>query len=224
VHDFDRYWIGFGDIHGDHRNLERIPELPGAAGVIITGDLTTHGGVREAGAILDAVRARNPQVYAQIGNMDTSEVDELLSRQGVNIHARAVALHPQVDMVAVGTSSPTPFGTPSEYPDESLGKWLNAAHAKVRGQGRRLLLVAHDPPHGTKADDLGGGNHVGSRAVRAFIEEVRPDVCLTGHIHEARSVDRLGETVVINPGMLGRGGYAMVGLVDGVLKAELRTV
>lgn len=223
VSDYDVFWIGFGDIHGDYSNLERIAELPEAAGVIITGDLTTRGSMHEAERILAAVKARNPNVYAQIGNMDTDVVHTFLEDQGVNIHAKAVALHPQVDMIAVGMSSPTPFGTPSEFPDEALGRWLEAAHAKVTGAAN-LLVVAHDPPYGTKADDIGGGRHVGSRAVRAFIERVQPGVCLTGHIHEARSVDRLGDTVIINPGMLPRGGYAIVGLWDGVLTAELRTV
>jgi hypothetical protein len=125
--------------------------------------------------------------------------------------------------MGVGASSPTPFNTPSEYPDTRIGEWLQAAHSQVEG-AERLLLVAHDPPRGTKADMVGGGSHVGSEAVREFIERVQPDVCLTGHIHESRAADTLGKTVIINPGMLSRGGYAVVGIRDGALTAELKTV
>ncbi len=34
-----------------------------------------------------------------------------------------------------------------------------------------------------------GGRHVGSAAVRRFIERHRPLACFTGHIHEAAGMD-----------------------------------
>lgn len=219
---YEIYWIGFGDIHGDVMNIDRIPELSGAEGVIISGDLTTHGDLDEAKRILEAVRARNPKVYAQIGNMDSQQINAWLEQEGVNIHAKGLKIANGVGLVGVGTSSPTPFNTPSEYPDTRLGEWLEAGYSQLEA-AENLLLVAHDPPRGTNADVVGGGQHVGSEAVREFIERVRPQVCLTGHIHEARSADRLGDTIVINPGMLSRGGYAVIGLRDGKLTAELKT-
>jgi Icc-related predicted phosphoesterase len=41
---------------------------------------------------------------------------------------------------------------------------------------------------------------VGSTAVRDAILEYQPLLTLHGHIHESRGVQRLGKTVVINPG------------------------
>jgi Icc-related predicted phosphoesterase len=67
--------------------------------------------------------------------------------------------------------------------------------------------VSHTPPLKTTTDRIGSGVHVGSRAVRAFIEEYQPVFCLCGHIHEARSQDRIGNTLVINPGMIKDGGW-----------------
>jgi hypothetical protein len=221
--DYEKYWIGIGDLHGDAGNVRDIPELPGAEGVIISGDLTIRGGAPEARRMLEAVRGVNPKVYAQIGNMDGADVDAFLEEQGVNIHAKGLELAPGVAVIGVGASSPTPFNTPSEYPDTQLGEWLEKAHARA-GDYEALLLVAHDPPRNTKADVVGGGSHVGSAAVREFIERVQPDVCLTGHIHESRAEDFLGRTRVVNPGMLSRGGYALVYLHDGRLGAELRRV
>jgi len=41
---------------------------------------------------------------------------------------------------------------------------------------------------------------VGSTAVRQLIEEFQPLLALHGHIHESRGINRIGRTVVINPG------------------------
>ena len=67
------------------------------------------------------------------------------------------------------------------------------------------------------------GTPVGSPAVRAFIERRQPDVAVVGHIHEGHGVDRLGATVVLNPGALRDGGYVVVEDDGTRLTAELRT-
>lgn len=224
------YWIGIGDIHEDVSMLARIPGLSGARGVIVSGDLTTAGGVARARRVLEALRACNPVVYAQIGNMDTAEVTGYLEGEGVNIHRRALRLAeagespdgrlPEIGMMGLGYSSPTPFKTPSEAPDAVLGAWLDETWREAKAF-ERLLLVSHDPPFGTEADMIGKGAHVGSEAVRNFVEKVQPDVCLTGHIHESRVCTRLGRTVLVNPGPLASGGYALLWREADGLKASL---
>lgn len=72
----------------------------------------------------------------------------------------------------------------------------------------RTVLALHSPPHGTRCDVTHAGRHVGSRAIRAFLERHRPPLALSGHIHESPRVsgawrDRLGDTVVVNPGQFG---------------------
>ena len=222
---YERYWIGFGDLHGDSARVADIPGLAGAEGVILSGDLTTKGSADEARRILDCVAAVNPRVLAQIGNMDPGPVEAVLDERGLNIHGRGLELAPGVGLVAVGWSTPTPFGTPSEMPEARLAGILEKAHAQAAALGpSALLLVAHDPPRDTRVDEVAPGVHVGSPAVRAYIERVQPDVCLSGHIHEARATDAIGRTTIINPGMLGRGGYAVIGLRDGRLHGELHTM
>ncbi len=221
------FYIGVGDVHGETRMIERIPQVTEAAAVIVSGDLTNHGGAEDAEAVLAAIRRVNPTVYAQLGNMDTPAVDRRLSEAGVNIHRAARPL-PGGDVVSanpgvmgVGMSSPTPFGTPSEVPDEQLARWLEETHAAAEAF-RPLLVVSHTPPLNTATDKLPGGAHVGSAAVRAFLERTQPDVCLTGHIHEAAALDILGACTVVNPGMLSHGGYALLTLTPQGLCAELR--
>ena len=57
----------------------------------------------------------------------------------------------------------------------------------------RTVLVAHAPPFGTVCDFNRERQHVGSRGMRAFIEDRRPYLTLHGHIHE--TVDLSGEFV-----------------------------
>jgi len=70
------------------------------------------------------------------------------------------------------------------------------------------VLVSHSPPHGTQCDLTASRQHVGSRAVRAFVEREQPALVLSGHIHESPRVssayhDRIGDTAVVNPGQFG---------------------
>jgi uncharacterized protein len=78
---------------------------------------------------------------------------------------------------------------------------------------RRLLVadpahtvsVIHAPPFNTHCDVLFDGRHIGSKAVRSWIEKNQPGFSLHGHIHESPKLsgtffDRIGATTVINPG------------------------
>lgn len=223
-------WLAFGDIHDDISRLEQIPELDEALGVIITGDLTFAGGVLEAKSIVEPIAERVPCLLAQIGNMDRDEITDALERKGWNLHAKAVEIFPGVVVMGLGASPPTPFGTPSEFPESRLAAWLEEAHAEAQKllNARNcaqptLILVAHTPPHSTACDRLTSGAPAGSTAVRAFIEQHQPDFCLCGHIHEARGEDAIGKTRIINPGTLPAGGYVVLRISEGpAVSAELK--
>jgi Icc-related predicted phosphoesterase len=65
------------------------------------------------------------------------------------------------------------------------------------------------------------GTPVGSTAARRFIEEVQPEVCISGHIHESAGVDNIGATKVLNAGPFKGGGYIVVVSGGGRLDARL---
>jgi Icc-related predicted phosphoesterase len=72
----------------------------------------------------------------------------------------------------------------------------------------RTVFVLHSPARDTLCDMIGAQRHVGSRAIRAFIERHAPPLVLSGHIHESPRVSRsyrdtIGRTVVVNPGQFG---------------------
>jgi Icc-related predicted phosphoesterase len=67
------------------------------------------------------------------------------------------------------------------------------------------IAVIHTPPFNTHCDVLFDGRHIGSKAVRSWIEKKQPLLTLHGHIHESPRLsntffDRIGSTTVINPG------------------------
>ncbi len=198
-----------GDLHGNIRRLAELPGLNKAAGILLTGDITTRGSVASARKTLDSIRHCNSRVLALFGNMDRPEVAAWLQESGMGLHRTVVEIAPDTVVMGLGGSSFTPFGTPSEFPESLLAAWLEAMWVHARSFSR-VILVSHTPPYGTRCDLAGGERHVGSTAVRDFIMNRQPDVCLCGHIHEARSEDKLGKTIIVNPGTLNDGGYAVL--------------
>jgi Icc-related predicted phosphoesterase len=217
------YWIGFGDIHEKPAMIREIDIAPSAQGILIAGDLTNVGGKNAASRVIDEIEKINPRIYAQIGNMDTREADAFLTERGVNTHAATVDLGCGVGLIGLGYSTPTPFNTPSEASEEQLFQWLAQARAGADGYDH-LVFMTHTPPMGTKTDRISSGQSVGSTAVRKFIEDTQPDVCLTGHIHEAKSVDQIGNTRIVNPGLFEAGGYAVIRLEHGRLTIRLEQI
>ena len=217
------YWIAFGDIHESTSLLESIPDLAEADGVIITGDITNRGSREAASTVIKAVAAINPRILAQPGNMDTDTVQDYLCDKDMDIHLRVRKLAPGLGLMGVGMSTPTPFSTPNEVSEATITQWLEETHAKADGF-TNLIVAVHEPPHGTSVDQISNGQHVGSRGVRQFIEQTQPALVLTGHIHESMNTEILGDTPVINPGMLAGGGYIRIDFDGEKITAQLKRV
>jgi Icc-related predicted phosphoesterase len=66
---------------------------------------------------------------------------------------------------------------------------------------RTDVVVAHGPPRGC-GDRTSRGTHVGSTALAAALERVKPRLTVTGHIHEAYGHHRLGSLEVINASLV----------------------
>lgn len=212
--------IAIGDLH---ENVDALPLLEPHARdadvLVVTGDLTNSGGVPTARRVLAAVRRLNPRCLAQVGNMDHLSIDRFLGDAGVNLHRRGHRIG-DAGIFGVGGSNPTPFGTPTEFTEDEIALFLEEAHAAVADAPVRVA-VPHMPPHGTAVDVVKSGAHVGSRAVRDFLVAKSPDVCITGHIHEAVGSDRVGRTLVLNPGPFSEARFVEVRIDGGSVEAEI---
>jgi Icc-related predicted phosphoesterase len=211
--------IAFGDIHMDPSEAENIPGIDSADHIIITGDITNYGSRLDAEAVLNKLLALNRSILAVAGNLDQPDVASYMENIGISLHGRG-RIFDNLGIMGLGGSNFTPFNTPYEFSEQELDSFLASGFAQI-GDGKDFILVSHPPPVQTKTDRLVNGNHVGSSAVRTFIEKKQPLLCLTGHIHESRGQDYIGKTLVLNPGMLKDGGYIEAHYEKGELSAAL---
>lgn len=201
--------IVIGDIHMEMNNILKIQELSHADAIILNGDLTNFGGAAEAQKVVKEVRSINPNVLAQLGNLDQREVGSWLTAEGINIHGKALLQDEGFWLVGLGGSNQTPFNTPTEFSEQELASLATKAFQQ-RTDDRPTLFISHCPPINTAVDIISSGQHVGSSAVRTAIETFAPALCVTGHIHEAKGQDKIGSIPIYNPGMLQEGGWVEI--------------
>ncbi len=224
--------IAFGDIHMATSALAEIPDISSSDLLIVTGDITNFGHRGDVKIVLDQILRYNTNLLCMAGNLDNKDVNDYLEDLGMNLHGQAHIIRRKVCVYGVGGSNGTPFGTPWEFTEKELEKLANEAHRQARelldlaepmaGHKIPSIFVSHSPPFGTKLDQLASGKHVGSTAIRRFIESHAPDLCLTGHIHEGRGVDSIGTTRIINPGMLMSRGWVSVSIDKTALESQLQ--
>lgn len=82
---------------------------------------------------------------------------------------------------------------------------LYSAYSK-RDKRYSTIFLTHDIPYETKLDTVNDKKsyaykkHLGSQVARKFCEKYQPLICIGGHMHEGAGKDKIGKTVVINPG------------------------
>lgn len=215
--------LGLTDVHGDATVIRRMTGFIQDADVILlVGDITNFGRESETVSVLSAFGSHLNKVLAVSGNCDYPEVDACLTRRHINLHGAAVFVD-GIGFLGVGGSLITPFGTPNEMSEEEIESCLNSGYERLEPD-MPFVLVSHQPPHGSRCDRLTTGIHVGSHAVRKFIEARRPIACFTGHIHESVGTDRIDSTPVINSGPLSRGFYAFAEVKRQSAMVEIRAI
>ena len=169
-------------------------------------------------------------VYLMPGNDDDFQIDPILADSAYcrNVNEQVVELTPWHQLVSMGWSSPTPWSTPRELPEE---EFLDRLSALMRGVGdaRKSVIMTHVPPFDSGLDtapllspslqptvsagDLLRGP-VGSTGVRKAIETFKPVLGVHGHIHESGGERRIGETLCVNAGSEANHGVLRGYLID----------
>lgn len=201
-----------------HDRIDAVPRALAETGdvdlLILGGDITTGGTPDDAERAIESWLPLAPRLLAVAGNMDSAAIDARLAELGVALDGRGIALD-DVGVFGVSASPPSPLHTPYEVPEDELRRRIEAGFAEVSGC-RLKIFCPHAPPSRTACDRLRSGEHVGSEAVRAFVEREQPDVVLCGHIHEARGRDAIGRSVVLNPGPALAGHYAVLDVGEAI--------
>jgi Icc-related predicted phosphoesterase len=216
--------VALPDLHGD---IDHLPILGHALSIVdlilLVGDFTNGGSASDAERIINLLRWFNPNMLAIPGNWDPPEVDVYLSQTGINLNQGHVILE-GIAFIGMGAALPGPVPTPNEISESDFERFFDEA---MFGLDVSIpeILVCHQPPYNTLNDLAQRNLHVGSKAVRAFIERRQPWICFSGHIHEGIGIDQIGQTKVINPGPLRQGSYAYAEVSSGGLQTlEIRNV
>jgi Icc-related predicted phosphoesterase len=178
--------------------------------VLFLGDITDFGTGEDAAGILKAV---NGDVYAIPGNTDPRDLPEKISNVAHSVHGKAFKLG-GYDVAALGGSNITIFNTLFELTEEEIDSALRPISKKG------MILVTHAPSYGI-LDHIPSGLSVGSPAVKKIVDEFRPILALSGHIHEDRGILNINGTLFVNPGPARDGYSAIVTIEHGKAEATL---
>lgn len=210
-------WLILSDIHGDRAALEAVLGEAGPVDLaVLAGDLTDFGDAVEARSILAPLHGRGLPLVSVSGNCDRDGVRLLLESSGISVEGRSRELL-GFRFAGAGGGLHRHGMTPYEPGEEELEAILLAAlesadaGAGGRAPAERLVVVTHSPPNGT-AIDRRGARHVGSHSLRSLLGSRAPLLWISGHIHEARGLDRVGASILLNPGSVHEGRYALAEL------------
>ena len=213
--------LAISDIHGEeNENLYTYLKNNDIDLVLILGDITDFGPLEFVGTFIEKVADCGVDVIAIPGNCDPKGICNAINEVSFCLHNNIIAYGDAI-LFGYGGSNETPFNTPGEIQDnkiygdvyELLANYdyvYNADVPKVK------ILVTHAPPYNTEADKMENGEHVGSSGILKSIHEFEPEINVCGHIHEAKSLSKIGTiTDVANPGMLKDNGAVLIDVKDG---------
>jgi len=203
--------LAMGDIHGQCQNIFKYLQKNSVDLIVLTGDITHFGPNKLGEDILNEICMFNIPTLAIPGNCDQTYIyGEIENSNAINIHNRTLIIK-NIGFCGFGGSNTTPFNTPLEFAELQIYQELEKLMKQIETQEVRIL-VTHAPPYNTKTDILPSGDHVGSESIRRIIEEFQPSLNICGHIHEARAVDKIGDTIIINPGESSKGFASLINI------------
>jgi Icc-related predicted phosphoesterase len=164
------------------------------------------------------------------GNDDDFEIDPILAESAYcrNVNEQVVDLTPWHQLLSIGFSSPTPWNTPREMPEEEFLDRISDLLGAARDP-RKTVVMAHVPPYDSGLDTapllspslrptVSAGDvlrgPVGSTGVRKAIEKFQPLLGVHGHIHESGGERRIGQTLCVNAGSEANHGVLRGYLID----------
>jgi hypothetical protein len=202
--------LAISDLHGEYSKMEKIIDPAGDFDIaLIAGDLTHFGPDAKVKELMEMF---DKPVLAIPGNCDQKSIIKALdTSKAINLHGKLEQIG-KIRFIGLGGSNFTPFNTPFELSEEEIERVLEGMiySAENTDDHGPIVLLAHAPPHGAR-DELPFG-HVGSKAILKFADRV--DLIVCGHIHEAKGIENIGATMVVNPGEACKGFYALITIED----------
>ena len=203
------------DVHGKTEQLEKLGEQIAAAdAVLFAGDFTTFKKPETAEPCVQKMRELCPNLFCVLGNCDDPALlPEIESLDASCEHS--LVYFDGIQIAGSGGGSKFTGETPNERTEEDLQKDFDVIEnsgLQEEGQWSNLILVSHNPPKCQSCDQPAPGVHAGSQIFSDFIARAKPLAVLCGHIHEGAGIEQIGQTLVVNPGPLAEGHFAVMEL------------
>jgi hypothetical protein len=191
--------LAFTDIHGSNHLIDEVAKKFKSKKInlgICSGDLTIFGdGLNKVLTKLNRIKI---PILVIPGNHE--EIVDL--RKACAKYKNIIYLHKGV--YEINGYAFFGFGTGGfSKRDKEFEKISRKVERKVKG--KKIILITHQPPYKNKLDYLDFFDHVGNKSFKDFIVRNKPVLSVSGHLHENfGKMDKLGKTILINPGPLGR--------------------
>jgi Icc-related predicted phosphoesterase len=188
--------LAFVDTHGDMHSLRKLKRKTAKADLILcAGDISIFE--NHLKILLHELNSFGKPVLIIPGNHE----GEVKLRTECEHHKNLFYLHKEFyekeNIVFTGFG-----GGGFSLRDEKFEKFVEKI--RQRRIGKHLVLLLHGPPYGNKTD-LIMDEHAGNKSYRDFIIREKPLLVVCGHLHENNGVkDKIGKTLVINPGPEGK--------------------
>lgn len=214
------------DIHNDVENIfsytDKIALIDFDA-IVALGDFTDYNlpkgftPVDIGELIIQELNIFKKPILAVPGNFD-KDLLPVFEEHGINLHGKGRIIG-GVGFYGFGGAR-TPFNTPFEPSENEIEKGLERGYETVKSC-KSIIQVTHMPPIDTKVDVAYTGSHIGSGSVRKMIEKHKPSAAICAHVHEAKGVDELGRTKIINSGRFPEGYCGLVTIRKDVTTAKI---
>lgn len=218
---FEMRILHVSDIHGNMGAVEKIAEKAkeiNADLIIVTGDITHFGEIEDAETILEKIYESGRQIFFVPGNCDPRALLEWTSPNNSikNIHLESVEFSGW-EFTGLGGAVGR-YGTLIEFTEDEVEEMLKKIVPRKPG----FVFVSHSPPHGLEVDYT-GVKHIGSTAVKKYVEKYQPKLMLCGHAHEGRGIVKINNTIIVNSGSAKNGFCSIIDLGENV-EVQLATL
>lgn len=174
------------DIHDEEAALESLSKLS------LTHDYTlVCGDISSSNYFLQSCFSSLRNSFFIPGNWDNKPVNQELFKSSKCAHSTRFEIENGFNVVGFGYSSPTPYETYGELPEEEIYRQMSKLPID-----NKTLLMLHCPPKGY-FDLNRKGINAGSESILKIIREKKPFAAFFGHVHERVGFGQIGQTKLI---------------------------
>ena len=193
--------LAAGDIHGDVTQARRLAEKAKKENVdlvVLSGDLTL-GEASTEGIIGPFVKNKTKVILIPGNHESIATADFLAEIYGAtNLHGYAIE-HKDIGLFGCGSANIGIF----QLNEGEIFDLLKKGFSKIKDK-KKKIMITHVHPEGTLISKL-TTLVPGSKAVTKAIKELKPDIAICSHVHEAEGIEEMvGSTKVFNVGKKGK--------------------